>query len=319
MTRTQRRETSLPTVQAISSKLSNEQMADISKRAMLVSLSIGVWDPNITDKAASVEVSQQKGVTENGACRVRKTRLPRNPYTKQINDLISELRTYHYGATLLWTKEGTRILPVANFQEYTTRVNLAKQQLEHHVQALLANYEDLKLEGKKMLGSLYCEDDYPTVAELASRYSINPQFTPLPNSGQFLDLGFSSEQEKALRTQLEEGMRETLAGATTRVWHDLYEKLKTLSDRVGNPDARLHEQVMAGVVEMAEMLPRLNLLDDPGLNEMSVKLTSSLKGLTMNKLKQDEDLRREVHTQTAQAVARMEAMMFPGMGASQLM
>lgn len=319
MARTQRRESNLPTVQALSSKLSNEQMTEISKRAMLVSLSIGVWDPNITDKSASAEVSEQKGVTEQGACRVRKTRLPRNPYTKRINDLISELRTYHYGATLLWTKEGTRILPVASFQEYTTRVNLAKQQLHHHVQALVDNYEDLKAEGKKMLGSLYSEGDYPSAATLASRYSITPQFTPLPNSGQFLDLGFSTEQEKALRQQLEDGMRDTLAGATTRIWHDLYEKLKTLSERVGNPDSRLHEQVITGVIEMAEMLPRLNLLEDPGLNQMADTLKSTLAGMTMSKLKADEDLRRSVHTKTAQAVARMEALMFPGMGASQLM
>ncbi|MOA70076.1 hypothetical protein D3C78_1986760 [compost metagenome] len=67
------------------------------------------------------------------------------------------------------------------------------------------------------------------------------------------------------------------------------------------------------------MLPRLNLLDDPQLAEMAEMLQKTLQGLSMNQLKSNESLRRKVHAETAQAVARMEAMMFPGFGASQLM
>lgn len=318
MARGTRRESNQQTVKAISSKLTPEQITDVSKRAMLVSLSLSVWDSNITDKAASAEVSVQKGITESGLCRVRKTRVPRNPYTKSINELVNNLRQYHYSATLLWTRDGTRVLPVANFQEYTLRVNLAKQQLQLHVQALIDNYDQLKVEAKKMLGSLYKEGDYLSPRELITRYSISTQFMPLPNTGQFLDLGFSSEQEQALRKQLETDMRTSLVGATERVWHDLYEKVKSVSEQLGNPDSRMQDRALTSLSDMAEMLPRLNLMNDPVMNAMAETLKSTLQGLTINRLKLDEGLRRDAYNQTSQAVARMETLMFPGIGASQL-
>lgn len=313
-------ETNLSAVEALTTELSPTQMAELSKRALLVSLNVSKWDPNITDKNASAKLSEENGVTEEGLCRVRKSLISKNEYTKKISALLSALHTYYYSVTLQYTKQGTRILPVALHGQFVARVNADCQKLALLVQEFVDAFPSLKEQSKKKMGSLYREEDFPEPETLKKRYSVQPQFEPLPNSGQFLDLGFSSEQEVKLREQLENSMRETLATATSNVWRELYSKLQNLVDRVGNPDSRLHESVIEGVIDMAAVLPQLNVLDDPNMNELASALTGSLEGLSMAKLKVNEDLRQRVYADTKAAVSHIEQLMFAGgmVGQSQL-
>lgn len=294
---------------ALSVPVTAAEMDDISKRAMLVTLVVTQWDSNVTDKSASADLSEQKGVQEKGVCRVRKTRITRNKFTQAITSHISALRTYHYTMTLVYMKDGTRILPSKLLDAYMTRINQDKLKLAKLVQDFLDNYEDLKDMAKRSLGSLFNEEDYPSKAELASRYSVQVQFEPLPHSGRFLDFGFSSEREEELREQLESSMRHSLTSATTRLWTDVYDKVKTLSERLGNPDSRMREAALDTVNELVGVLPGLNIMEDPRLTELTENLRTSLHGMTMKKLKSDEDLRQLVHSDTQKAVHQIEAVL----------
>lgn len=279
-----------------------------SNHSVLVTLCISTWDANRQDRRASRDVAVANNVTDQRLCRLRKSLLPK---TKALDVLAAEVRaarTFHYDNTHAWMHDGPRILTRANFDPYMTRMRMFKANFETAVLNVMAEYDEMRERARDVLGQLYDANDYPTRESLFTRYSFDTTIQPMPVSANLLDLGLESAEAEELRLKLERDMAETFAKANRRLWDDLFGRLAKLYEKLSDEKAYVMEETIDAVRKLAELLPRMNITGDPNLEVLAANLTTSLEGLSAEKVKHDPALRERKAKETQSVYHVMQSL-----------
>lgn len=279
--------------------------------AVLVTLNISSWDANRQDKRVSQVVAEANEVKDKRLCRLRKSLLPKTTVMDKLFAVVRAARTFHYENTLAWMHDGPRMLSTANFDSYMKQMRTFRAQFDECVLNFLAQYEDIKGEAATVLGKLYDAGDYPTVQWLKNRYDFEIKVQPMPASAELLELGLEAEEADALRSKLEADMKDTFQRANRRLWEDLYERLEKLKSKLGDEGAYVKEETIAGVRDLAELLPRLNITNDERLEMLSERLTKSLAGLSAESVKHNPDTRQRAAAETQTVFNVMQSFMNP--------
>lgn len=280
------------------------QPKDLSKNAVLVSLNISVWDANARDHRGSEAAAVANEVQEGRMCRLRKSLLPRNEPMKKVSAAVRAARMFHYRNTHAWLHDGPRILTRQNFDIYMQQMRLYEAQLKDAVSDLVTAYPALCEQAAKALGKLYDSRDYPTVDALVAEYSFSLMVLPMPMSSSLVDLGLGDAETQELRNRLESEVNSAFNAATEQLWTSLEERVSKLSAKLDDPKAYVMPETIAGVAELAELLPRVNLTGDETLNKVAQGLRESLAGVTADSVKYDP-VRREKLAMDMGAVHRL--------------
>lgn len=276
--------------------------------AVLVSLTISSWDLNRKDAKASAQATIDLEVKNDKLCRVRKSLLPRSDELRAVTSILSEARMFHYKNTLPWMQEGPRILLTSNFDAYTQKIREFRAALVPALKQLSDSYEGLKEDARLLLGKLYNPAEYPSAEKLVSRYGLSLQVVPLPAATAFADLGLESEAAEELRKKLEADMQKTFQDANRRIWEELYVRLSNLVTRLGNQEERVRKDSLNSLIEMAELLPKLNITQDPGLTIMSQKLMENLGKFKGMDIANSVATRRQAADSAASILQAMQGM-----------
>lgn len=279
------------------------------KNCILVTLTISHWDANSLDRLVSEAVATANGVKDQRMCRLRKSLLPKTAVMDQLVSSIRAARTYHYENTHAWVHEGPRILTRGNYDAYMRQMSVYKSDFKTSVLDFKAQYEDIKATAQDVLGALYKEEDYPSQSYLDDKYRFDISPLPMPEASTLLDFGLDAQEAQALKTQLEKELSETFAKANKKMWADLYAKLEKLSKKVNEPGGYVMDETIAGVVRLAELVPRINLTGDARLDAVAKHLCLTLEGVTAVGLKVNPALKARVAKESLLAVAAMQAMM----------
>jgi len=281
------------------------------KNAILVTLNISNWDANRQDKRVSQDVADANDVKDKRLCRLRKSLLPKTDVMDRLFSVIRAARTFHYENTHAWMHDGPRILLTANFDAYMTQMRRYKSDFENGVLDFLAQYDTIKGEAASVLGKLYDPADYPNQAALKSRYAFEIKAQPMPASTGLLELGLDPAEADAMRSKLEADMHETYARANRRNFEDLYERLAKLTSKLGDEKAYVKEETIAGVRDLAALLPRMNIMNDERLDMLSERLQKSLAGISAEAVKLNPDTRQRVAAEAQTVFNVMQAFMNP--------
>src|SRR5207342_2803217 len=96
----------------------------------LVWLQIGTWTARKYDKAATREITAHYNASMDSA-RVNKSLLPADAASYiALTQLATSIRAEHYKRALAWTDEGWRLLPTANYMDYTAWYRDVSRQFE---------------------------------------------------------------------------------------------------------------------------------------------------------------------------------------------
>jgi hypothetical protein len=279
-----------------------------SNHSILVTLSISAWDANRQDRRASRDVAEANNVTDQRLCRLRKSLLPKTKALDVLSAQVRAARSFHYENTHAWMHDGPRILTRSNFDPYMTQMRMYKATFETAVLNVMAEYEDMKERARDVLGQLYDAGDYPARESLFSRYSFDTTVQPLPVSANLLDLGLESAEGEELRLSLEKDMADTFARANRRLWDDLFARLEKLTSKLGDEKAYVMEETIEAVRKLAELLPRMNITNDPNLEVLATHLTASLDGLSAEKVKHNSALRDKAAEDTHRVLSIMQTL-----------
>lgn len=284
--------------------------------AVLVTLNISNWDANRQDKRVSQAVADANDVKDKRLCRLRKSLLPKTQVMDRLFAVIRAARTFHYENTHAWMHDGPRILSTSNFDAYMRQMRRYKADFETCVLDFLTQYEDIRNEAQVVLGKLYDSADYPDKSYLKNRYDFEIKVQPMPASSELLALGLEPAEADALRRKLEADMKETFDRANRRMWEDLYERLEKLKNKLSDDKAYVKEETIAGVRDLAELLPRLNITNDSRLEMLSERLKAGLEGISAESVKTNPSTRERVAAETQTVFNVMQAFMNPARGGS---
>ena len=274
----------------------------IQNSSMLVDLNISVWTGRKQDKRVSDEIDAAKS-TKTRAGNYHKKLLAGTAKLDVVQKLVSTIRIWHYSQTLPWSDGGSRLLPMKNFFDYKATLADFEIQFTDAVDAFLADYPTLVSAAAFQLGDLFDSSEYPDAEKLRDKFKFRYVFLPVPEVGDFrIDV---NEQHKAeLVQQYESFYQNKLSEAMQEAWDRLHECLSKMSEKLANADSpRLtkdgdenytqifRDSLVTNAVELCELLTKLNVTNDPKLENVRKNLESTIAGVSAKELREDDDLR----------------------------
>lgn len=278
----------------------------LSDRAILVQLTISMWSANRLDKEISNETNAIKGVQRN-AGRYHKSLLPMCDLLDDIKKKATLIRTKFYDNTLPWGVKGIQILPTNNYLAFMTEFRKERSEYEALVRRFVPAYPQLVLDAQRFLGSAYKPADYPEAHEIADKFKMDMQVMPVPNND--FRVNIADEELARIHDEVEARVKDAARGAMQDVWQRLYDKVKHFAEKMDDPKAIFRDSTVDHLVDLCELLPRLNVMDDPNLEAMRQEVEAKLAGYNPDVLRANPTTRQSVADEANDIAARMAAFM----------
>jgi hypothetical protein len=255
---------------------------------MLASLHISCWGARKHDKRVSEEVCERYNGKDAG--RFNKV-LATKESLKEIQAAVSAARSFHIEQTLPWGERGERLLPSKNYQEFNRQMRLYKQKFEAAVDTFAGDYHTVIFEARQTLGGLFRREDYPQASEIRDKFDFRTVISPVPTGADFR-VSLGQDEVAAIQQDIEQRLIQSNAAATRDLWHRMYEVVGHMVERLSDPDAIFRDSLVGNIARLTELLPRLNLHDDPALEVMRRQIEASLCQYSPAQLRCDKDIRR---------------------------
>ena len=244
----------------------------LNDKAMLIYLNISFWTARKYDKRISQEIEDQYNADEAG--RYNKILIAKE-HLSNIQKIISAARTFHYENT---HDNGGRLLPSANYFNYVKSIQSFKDNFEREVTNFLRVYPNLKDEARQRLNGMFDEDDYPDVYILETKFNIKSIILPVPEADDFR-VNLTDDEVEGVRTSIREQVEASTESAMKDLWKRLFKVVSHMSERLSDPENKFKNSLVENIEDLCELLPKLNITDDPGLavavNEIKAKLTKN--------------------------------------------
>lgn len=283
----------------------------LNKKALLVQLSISIWDGKNTDAEAERTVAEKYQVDS----KVGKYRKQLIHHGKGLLDDVHRaagaLRAGHYKRTAYWS-EGEQILPTKGFWAYQQWMKTAKPSFEEARKNFLEEYSEawpkFALDQQAFLKNLWNIQDYPIPSAMALKFDVKVDFRPVPDRGDFR-VELDEETLEGMRNELQQASDERLAESMKDVWRRLYCTIRKvhskLSIPVGNEGGIFRNSLIENVQEMVDLLPSLNVSGDPHLDTLLNEVKTSIASASPEDLREDGKFREQVATEAEKILEKM--------------
>ncbi len=259
---------------------------DLQSEAMLVKLHIANWTGSITDKDATKELNTNKHAAVDAA-RVHKRLFPKEAL-RGISKTVSLARTTNYDHTLPWPDKGWRMLTVPAYDEYTRLMNEFREQLLTQRRKFLLNYDEYIVRARRELGSLFSDNDYPSIDQVKTRFDLSYRIQTIPDEQHFIADLAKSETEK-IRRVMREQLQTDIDSAIKDLYNRLDETLSAISDRLGHDAGGkamiFRDTLITNVRDLVEIIPRLNIFGDANLAKLCDDVRSRIANVDPDALR----------------------------------
>ncbi len=268
----------------------------ISASAVLVELNISVWPASKIDRETT-ELTNMNAGAVRGASQTKKNLFAGTGLRKDIEKFAARVRLYHNLHTLPWADKGERMLPTKLFMEYKQTMNGFERTFIVMCQNFFIEYPRLVAEAPTNLGALYKVGDYPDLEEVKQKFGFRRSVNPMPDSGDFR-LDIPAEDLDDVRAEFRDKFDERLKEAMRAPWDKLHSVLLGVSEKLKESNdgdkKRYHDSLLTNPLELCALLTKLNVTNDPLLEEARRQVELTMLGANLENIKEDADSRSEL-------------------------
>ena len=284
----------------------------ISSAAMIVDFNASVYTARKKDVKASEDICRMNAA-ERGMADVRKKLLGNCEELTAIQKFAANTRNIHYGMTMPWSDNGSRLLPTAQYFRYNEVMTDLQNEFHRLVDEFLDIYEDRILDVQTSLSGMFAADEYLSLSQVASKFGFRISYIPLPDSGDFrIDIG--NEAMVAVQTQYEQHYTSAVNAAMKDIWQKLHDNLTTLARQFDVNDEgkgnKLYDSVFDRALELTDMLGTCNVTGDSQMEAMRRRLEQTFHGLTLGQVKNSPSLREDKQKELTAAIAALPSLDF---------
>ena len=281
----------------------------ISASAVLVELNISVWPASKVDREITEQVNVSASAVRD-ASQTKKNLFAGTSLRKDIEKFAARVRLYHNQHTLPWADKGERLLPTKLFMEYKQTMNNYEQMFEQMCNNFYVEYPRLVAEAQTNLGKMYRAEDYPEIEEVKLKFGFRRTVKPVPEAGDFR-LDVPAEDMRELVCSFEAQQNEKLAEAVREPWERLHAELSAISKKltdVEGEDAkkRYHDTLVSNPLDLCSLLTKLNVTNDPKLEEARRALELTMLGTNIDMIKEDPFVRKSVKSKVDDILQRFD-------------
>ena len=279
----------------------------ISASAVLVELNLSVWPASKLDRDTTAQVNTDASAVVDAA-RVHKNLFAGTSLRKEIENFAAKVRLYHNQRTLPWADKGERMLPTALFMEYKQTMNAYEQTFDAMCGSFFHAYPELVKDAPTHLGKMYKAEDYPELEEVKLKFGFRRTVKPVPEAGDFrLDIPANDLEE--MRADFTAQQDSKLADAMREPWERLHEMLVGMSKKLDDTSGgkkRYHDTLVSNPLELCALLTKMNITNDPKLEEARKELELTMLGTDIEAIKDSEQHRTEVKAKVDAIIKKFE-------------
>ena len=287
------------------------RVSKLADKAMLVRLTIRRAALTKRDKALTAKVQQAEGDTSLQV--LTKLFKDKDGPIAKIMKATNDVYLYHRANTLPYVDAGPRILPSANYFDYTNEMKhriavvdtLLAQHMPNYDQYVL---DDVALRNNGQVNGRAHPSEYPTAEQFKQSMQLDFRFMPMPDARHFLfDL---SEEDLAAVEQAEaEALEAANSDTVERMLKPLAALIKKLDDYRGEAGQRWHNSVIENVLDGCRQARKLVLHPTPELLSEIEALEGAAAGFlsSVETLKGSANARAEARRKLAEAADKMAA------------
>lgn len=289
----------------------------INKTAVLVDLNLSVWTGRKLDKRVSDEIDASKN-TKTRAGNYNKHLLAGTAKLEEVAKIAGAVRTWHYEQSLPWSDGGSRLLPMKNFFDYKSSLSMFESQFNNAVESFLQDYPQLVSAAAFQLGDLFDRSEYPDAEKLRSKFRFKFAFSPVPDLGDFrVDAG--EETKRELEEQYRNFFDERLNDALKDVWDRLHTTLSHMSTKLSDAETPrmmkdgtenrtqiFRDSLVTNAVDLCGLLTKLNVTNDPKLEQARRTLEQTLNGVTPQTVRESDEVRHTVKQRVDEILSTLD-------------
>lgn len=277
---------------------------NVSARAMLVELHVSTWAARKFDKTATSQVNTQNAASSK-AGRYNKHLLAGAKEHEELISACEMLRDVHYAQTLPWSDKGARLLPTANFFEYSNVMRKHFAVAEEKLTAFVDAYPSLIDAAEQQhtaLGKLFNRAEYPKAQDVRRRFSWTVDYDKVPDGDFRVDL--PADQLASIAASVEARAAAATQEAMRGAWERLVEAVARIH-KASQPDGIVRGTLIENARNVCDVLARLNVAGDERLEEMRARVSRDLAQLDLDDLRGDDKLRADTATKAKRILDAM--------------
>jgi len=287
----------------------------LSERAMLASLHISSWAGSAIDREVTDTVNQDFKADKK-AGRYNK-KLVAASFLEGVSSAHSAARTAHRTLTLPWEDDGTRVLATVGYLTYVQKMKECKRKAEDAVKEFLTSRDDYIKDAKVRLGDMFNIDDYPSNDDLKEKFDFDVEIKPMPEAADFR-AKVSDESMKAIIKDIERRSNQRLENAMNDVFQRVAEVVKKMSERLRGyqpkadgkrADGVIRDSVVYDINDLADLLPALNVTNDPRIAELAKAMKADLVEHSPEILRADTKVRQATISKADKLLAKVQKYM----------
>jgi hypothetical protein len=265
----------------------------IASSAVLIDLNISVWTARKLDKNVSKEIDINKNTTIK-AGNYNKHILAGSDQLEAITKLSGEIREWHGRQTLPWSDTGTRLLPMSNFFDYKQQLGIYEAEFKSRINTFIQQYPNIIQSMVYKLGNLFDRSEYPDVDKIATKFNLRYTIMPVPETKDFrVDIADDIRDE--MQKEYQKAYEGRVEAAMGDAWSRLHTTLEHMVDRLSGEDKKIfRNSLVDNALELTNLLTRLNVTNDPKLEQARRSLEQSLVGVTADELRDSLGARQEI-------------------------
>ena len=265
----------------------------IASSAVLIDLNISVWTARKLDKNVSKEIDVNKHTTIK-AGNYNKHILAGSDQLEAITKLSGEIREWHGRQTLPWSDTGTRLLPMSNFFDYKQQLGIYEAEFKARINTFIQQYPNIIQSMVYKLGNLFDRSEYPDADKIANKFNLRYTIMPVPETKDFrVDIADDIRDE--MQKEYQKAYEGRVEAAMGDAWSRLHTTLEHMIDRLSGDDKKIfRNSLVDNALELTNLLTRLNVTNDPRLENARQALEQSLVGVTADELRDSKGARQEI-------------------------
>lgn len=287
------------------------KVKSLAEKAILMSISIGVFSTSKKDKKKTNEIAATEGSNVEFA-RVVKSLL-RNKATQEVSSFAQKARNEFKSVTLPWgDEEGLRITKIGSYQKTKAQIEESRRKFYELVDVATEEYRkivenDFAFERQSLKG-MFNRADYPSVHNFRASFYFDINVKPVENSD-FRTNFLSDEEIAEINNSVLERISEAVKSAERDILNRVGEKLNHLYSRLGDKDKAFHSSNVTNVCEIIQEMKELNINDNPKLTEVLEKVEAQICGLDGESIRNSLGVRSQALAKTKEAVSAISEAM----------
>ena len=279
----------------------------IATECMTVNIHMGMWEARKQDKAAGQEVSANANA-KPGTASVNKQIIPKEALAK-IQARYSAIYNHVRVHTVPWKDNGDRLLSRKMWTRFIEIYEELAAAFNKEVNDWVENeYPVLLGKAQFDMGALFNPNDYPDPHVIKGKFYVRLVMDAVTEAGDFRCNLKDTDVADRIRKDIEANIGQRLKKAQGEVWGKLANMVAHYAERMKS-DGRLYESTRDNLIELCDILPGLNVFDDPDLRAMGKEIKQRLGGYDTADLRKDKDLKSAAAAEADEILERMSGFL----------